>query len=133
MNRDIVLKTLYSLLGSFQFFDAMLCELTACISKHGIELAVFNKLMLRLKQLGSLGQGASKLDGFERIDETIYSLHLQGTGFNIRILYAFLPNEQPVLLLAFHERSGHRRTDYTPHLDPAKERFLSIKEAYENE
>lgn len=133
MTEDAVLKFLYYLLGSFQYCEAMVEELSCCIAKHGNEKRVFNMLIKRLRQLADLGEIAIKLDGFERIDETIYSLHLQGNDYNIRILYSFLPNKEPVLLLAFPERSNHRNTDYTTYLDPARDRFHAVMEEYEND
>ncbi|MBR2365794.1 MAG: hypothetical protein IKM36_03560 [Oscillospiraceae bacterium] len=133
MNKDNVLKILYALLGSFRVFESLIEEFTQCIAAGGAEKSVIKKLTLRLKQLSLLGKSAITLEEFERINETIYSMHVQGKGFNIRILYSFLPNGEPVLLLAFHERAGHRSTDYTPYLKPAAERFRVMKEEYENE
>lgn len=59
-------------------------------------------------------------------------MHLAGRGFNIRILYAFLPNRQPVLLSAFHERAGKTKTDYTTYIPEANRRFEEMGKDYDN-
>ena len=73
--------------------------------------------------LALLGVNSKDLDGFEHIGQGIYSMRLHAKGYNIRILYGFLSDEKPVLLLAFYERAGKRKTDYTPYLDPARKRL----------
>ena len=65
---------------------------------------------------------------FENIGGGLYSMHLAGKGFNLRILYAFLANQSPVLLLAFHERAGKRKTDYSGYIPQAAERLRQKKE-----
>ncbi len=57
-------------------------------------------------------------------------MHLTGKGFNLRILYAFLANQSPVLLLAFHERAGKRKTDYSGYIPQAAERLRQKKEEF---
>ena len=54
---------------------------------------------------------------------------LKGSNFNIRILYAFLPDGAPILLVGFGERSGKRVSSYESYIPVAKERLNHILEA----
>lgn len=105
-------------------------ELLALIAESGVEEAVFRLILLRLHMLQALGVEATRHKEFEPIKSGLYSMHLAGKGFNIRILYSFLPNRKPVLLLAFYEREGKRKTDYTPYIDPALSRLQRFKEEF---
>ena len=69
---------------------------------------------------------------FENIGQGLFSMHLTGAGFNIRVLFAFLSNNQPVLLHAFEEKQGKRRTDYSSHIPPALLRLSQTKEDFKN-
>lgn len=133
MNKECVIDWLLSHLGTFGYNDRFLTELGNLIAASGIEKRFFSLMVARLKQLSCLGINAANLEEFENIGGALYSMHISGKGFNIRILYSFLPNREPVLLLAFHERAGKNKTDYTPYLEPAKQRLQAMKEAFNNE
>jgi hypothetical protein len=102
-------------------------DLTDIIVGSGYELKFFTLLVVRLKFLYEQGIDAIKHQEFEALGNGLFSMHLSGKGFNVRILYAFLPDRRPALLLGFHERAGKRKTDYTSYLEPAKQRLLDIK------
>lgn len=133
MNKDKVLEFLRKYLGEYRCFDLLIAELCDLMAKSGNEPEVFRLLVLRLKQLSTLGHNATNMEEFENIGRGIYSMHLSGKGYNIRILYGFLTNNMPCLLLAFYERGGKRKTDYTSYLDPAAMRLSKMKEDFENE
>ena len=80
-----------------------------------------------------MGIQATVLREFEPLGGGLYSMHLSGQGYNIRILYGFMPNGQPVLLLAFHERAGKAKTDYSSHIPEAQKRFAEYKKGYDHE
>lgn len=130
MNKDEVLRYLQNYFASIDTSEELLPELLALIGKSGIEKAVFKLIMLRLHILQSLGVNATQHKEFEPIESGLYSTHLTGRGFNIRILYSFLPNRKPVLLLAFYEREGKNNTDYTPYIKPALSRLQQLKEEF---
>jgi hypothetical protein len=132
MNKDDVLTYLCRLLGSICYVEDMLQELLKLIAGSGSEVSVFALLIKQLHILAEEGTQAVQFKEFENIGNGIYSMHLTGKGFNIRILYGFLPNREPVLL-AFHERAGKKKTDYTGYLAPAKTRLESKKEEYNRE
>lgn len=60
-------------------------------------------------------------------------MHLSSRGFNARIMYAFLPNHEPVLLHAFYEKAGKKRTDYTGKVELALSRLEVMREELKNE
>lgn len=125
MNRDDAFKILWATFKSYWVCKALCSDLIACISGSGWEKQFFNLLLTRLKYLKEHGVHATKHKEFELLGETngLYSMHLFGKGFNIRILYAFAPNNRPVLLLGFFERSGKKKTDYTQYITLAQQRL----------
>ena len=130
MNIDEVRRYWMDYLESIEVSDTLVSELVKIVAETGNELSVFKIFIQRLSFLQSLGALAVRHKEFESIGDGLFSMHLAGTDFNIRILYSFLPNRQPVLLLAFYERGGKRKTDYTPYKDPALSRLKQIKEEF---
>ena len=132
MNRELFMLRLLHAFDHYLFFDALIPEIMDCLSKSGKEESFLNLLVKRLYQLSALGfRACDLLEEFENLGGGLYSMHLAQKEYNIRILYAFLQNGQPVLLLSFYERAGKKRTDYTPYLPPALDRFKRMKEVYE--
>lgn len=123
MNKENVLSYLMRQLGDILTTRNLIPELVAILSESGNEAAFFKQLAKCLRILAIKGICAIELDGFENIGQGIFSMRLPAKGYNIRILYGFLPNSKPVLLLAFYERGGKRKTDYTPYLEPARKRL----------
>lgn len=127
MNKDDVLRFLMSALSSIQVADELIPELIALLAGTGSENSIFNLLLMRLSFLQNLGAKAVQHKEFEAIGNGLYSMHLTGKGFNIRILYSFLPDRSPILLCAFYERGGKRKTDYTPYKGSALSRLERFK------
>ncbi len=128
MNKEDVLRQLRSFFAGIDLFPDLPFELVALIAGSGCEAAVFRILAMRLRMLQILGPDAVQHKEFENIGGGIYSMHLTGKGFNLRILYSFLPNQAPVLLLAFYERGGKRKTDYSGFIPQAEARLRQMKE-----
>ena len=137
MNREDVLAFLTTILSAIMTHDVLISELSNMIGRSGFERKFFNALMARLKYLENFGATAIKhREWFESLShqaEGLYSMRLKDSHFNIRILYAFLPDGHPVLLVAFKERSGKRVSSYEAYTPIAKERLAYILEAYEHE
>lgn len=133
MNRETLMIYLLSFLSDFEMVDSLITNLLDIAAGSGYEAALIKLLVKRLGQLSALGVSAVNLEEFESIGNGLFSMHLAGKGFNIRILYSFLPNRQPVLLLAFYERAGKKNTDYTPYIPTAVALLDSKKEAYYHE
>lgn len=133
MNKESVLQLLLCHLGEFRYHSGLLSELLELLANTGIEKYFFKQFIKRLSILARFGINAVVHEEFENIGQGIYSMHLSAKGYNIRVLYGFLPNSMPVLLLAFYERSGKRKTDYSLHLSPAKNRLQEEGERFNNE
>lgn len=133
MRRENIINYLLSYLSSFSYHYRFFDEIIDLIAGSGQELAFFKLFVARLKVLSDIGRESLQLKEFELLKGCdLYSMHLSSANFNYRVLYSFLPNGQPVLLLAFFKRSGKKKTDYTPYIEPALSRFAEMKEEYEN-
>lgn len=130
MNRDEVLRYWMNCFSSIEVSDYLVPELVSLIAESGSESAIFRILIMRITMLQSLTVNAVQHKEFESIGDGLFSMHLAGKGFNIRILYSFLPDRSPVLLLAFYERGGKRKTDYSEYIAPALSRLNKIREEY---
>ena len=131
MNKETVLNYLLSILeGAVEYLPIMLTELKDILSRSGYEQKFGAQLFARLNMLRALGADVIKAKEFERIDDTIYSMHCTGTEYNIRILFAFTENGLPLLLLAFFERGGKRKTDYAQYIPAAYTRLEEYNETH---
>lgn len=59
-------------------------------------------------------------------EQLFFSLHLSAKNFNIRFIMTFHNNQQPVLLVAFYERAGKTKTDYSQYENIVKTRYAEI-------
>ena len=130
MNKDEALHLFFNLFEGIDATDEMTTAFFDIISKTGHEEDIFRMLVLRLKILSDLGINATRHKEFENIGNGLFSMHLAGNGFNIRILYALQSNQQPVFLLTFYERGGKRRTDYSAQIPKALELLKKYKEEH---
>ena len=133
MNKDQVLETLKEYLTQIIYHSLLLSELISCISKSGIERKFFTLLLVRLNMLSCDGiLVADKYKEFESLGNRLFSMHLAGNGFNVRILFFFLPDSRPVLLSAFQEQAGKKKTDYSSHIPVAEKRKKEMEGKYYN-
>ena len=133
MNKQDILNELDRFFYSVLVHPDLIGELTRLIFNSGFEAKFFALLVTRLQQLAVYGVRAIILKEFELLGDGLYSMHLSGKGFNIRILYGFLKNNQPVLLLSFYERAGKSKTDYSSHIPVASERLLEFRKGFDHE
>lgn len=136
MNRDSILSYLEEYLGTFRCHASLFGDIVDIIARSGYERSFFALLIVQLRILAAQGQNAIQFPGFERLkhaDGELYSMHLDGRDFNLRILYSFLPDHTPVLLTTFFERAGKRTSDYTPYIPAAKERLDHERRLFDNE
>ena len=133
MNRDSALQLLLQHLSNILCHSAFIPGLLSLIAGTGFEEKFFRLLVARLQMLSSRGINATAAKEFEPLGAGLYSMHLTGRGFNIRILYGFLPNRQPVLLSSFHERGGKKATDYSTYIPEAQNRLNEIRKDFKNE
>lgn len=113
MNHDSVLKLLAIKLSLIVYHTKILQDLTALIAGSGCEEKFFTTLQ------------ATRHKEFEALkgEDGLFSMHISVRDLNVRILYAFSPQNTPILLLAFHERAGKRKTEYSAYTGPARERL----------
>ena len=136
MNRDSILAYLEEYLGTFRCHASLFGDIMDIIARSGYERSFFTLLIVQLRILAAQGPNAIQFPGFERLKHAggeLYSMHLDGRDFNLRILYSFLPDRTPVLLTTFFERDGKRTSDYTPYIPAAKERLDHERRLFENE
>ena len=128
MNKKEFLEKLILALHTFVLHPALISEIVNELKQSGNEKSFLSILVARLKFLHEEGVQATKHKEFEPISDGIYSFHVTGKGFNIRILYSFLSDQRPALLMAFHERAGHNATDYSGKTPVAVERLKELEE-----
>lgn len=136
MNKDGVIVCLEEYLGTFRCHASLFSEIAGIVARSGYERAFFVLLIAQLGILAAQGADAIRFPGFERLKHSggeLYSMHLDGRDFNLRIVYSFLPDRAPVLLTAFFERGGKRTSDYTPYIPTAKERLDFERSLFNNE
>lgn len=133
MNKKDVMARLLALLNNILSYSGLQNELLPLIAGSGFEAKFLALFVSRLQSLASLGIQATVMREFEPLGGGLYSMHLSGKGFNIRILYGFLPNGQPALLLAFHERAGKYKTDYSTRIPIAQLRLAEMRKEFDHE
>lgn len=133
MNKKTVIDMLHDVLYTVVAHVELIGELSKEIAGSGIGMKVITLLVARLQALAARGIRATVMQEFEALGEGLFSMHIAGKGFNIRILYGFLPNGQPVLLRAFHERGGKKNTDYSSHIPVASDRLEEMRKEFRNE
>lgn len=130
MNKDQLLRMLDAFLSKSELYyhEALLNDLLSLLRKSGIEAEFLKEFIKMQVQYNALGRThAEQLRQYERIDERLYSLHIdKGKKFNIRILYAYHSmTGQRILLHAFWER---RSRDYESAIAVAYARLNDLEE-----
>lgn len=133
MNKNDVLKMLQGIFRTILHHLDLPAELIGLIAGSGIENKFIALFTARLQQLAARGVHATVMKEFEVIGDGLYSMHLTGRGFNIRILYGFMSNGQPALLHAFYERGGKTKTDYSSHIPIGSIRLAEMKKEFDYE
>ena len=130
MNRKEIITMLLKLFEQFQndiyFHPSLLKEILALLNKSGYESDFFRILVVRLQALADLGIDVYTQKEFENIGGGLFSMHLTGKGFNLRILFAFQPDKTPALLTCFNERQGKRVSSYDPYIRIANQRLKEV-------
>lgn len=130
MDKSELLRQLCETLSAFRVYGTFSDELKQLIKHTGSDQRFLAKFLERLKFLKEHGVNAIvRHNEFERLNNDIYSFHITGKNYNIRILYTFL-EDNTVLLLPFFERSGKRATNYfkkIPEAENRKEQLEGLK------
>lgn len=123
MNKQQLILLLMESFSGIDIHQQCIKELLGLIVKSGREAKFLTLFRIRIIRLLEMRAEAVRDKEFESIGDGLFSMHISGAGFNIRILYSFLPDRRPILLLAFYERGGKKKTDYTTHIPPAVDRL----------
>lgn len=131
MNKDDALAKLLEIVGLCLIDEMFVDELLNIIKNSGVENSILNMLLYDIRILLEFKENARlvKPKRFEKLKTCeLYSIIIKAEH-NIRILYHFI-NERPILLLAFYERSGKKRTDYSNKINEAEKRLKKANNTY---
>ena len=114
MNTEDMLKELASLLNSFFIHPKFLEELRTLLKTDlkGKESIFFKILTTQLSNIKNFGSKIYTIDSNEILqgaDGHYYSIHLQKSQFNVRLIVYINDENIPYFLCAFNERSGKNR------------------------
>ena len=128
MNTNDMLAILAELFDSFSFHELFLEELGSLLKKDlkGKENRFFKMLSTQLNHIRTFGRAIYTVDGHEILqgaDGHYYSIHLQQSQFNVRLLVQISDDDTPYFLCAFNEKSGKRKTDYSAYTKVMQERL----------
>ena len=92
----------------------------------GKESIFFKILTTQLSNIKNFGSKIYTIDSNEILqgaDGHYYSIHLQKSQFNVRLIVYINDENIPYFLCAFNERSGKNRTNYSTYTTVMKERI----------
>ena len=143
MNKRKALELLVAYLDEYEdkfiFHDQFLQELTKMVTGElkGNENDFFKLLAKQLMFIDSMREQVDDADGNEKLrhfpEGDWYSIHVSTKATNGRLLIRFLDDHRPVFLVCFNEKSGKRTSGYEQYKDVVVNRFMEIKEEWENE
>ena len=119
---------LASFLNSFLIHPKFLEELRTLLKTDlkGKESIFFKILTTQLSNIKNFGSKIYTIDSNEILqgaDGHYYSIHLQKSQFNVRLIVYINDENIPYFLCAFNERSGKNRTNYSTYTTVMKERI----------
>lgn len=130
MNKIKLIKELESNFDSFSVHPELVTDLISLLSRSGTEKSFLSKLKYALNFLKRFGVTAhmQPTDQFEKLLEAsnLFSMHIEGKTFNIRILYSFA-DDGTILLHGFYERAGKQKTDYSTAIPIAQRRLAEME------
>lgn len=132
MNTKEALSILIRELGEFPVHPRFMDELISLLKKElkGKEARFFKLLITQLKNVKDFGIMVHTVDNNEKIhggDGHFYSIHLQQSQFNVRLLVYICDDGTAYFLSAFYERSGKRASDYTKNITVLSTRLEEMK------
>lgn len=128
MKTKEMLNMLARQFSGFYCHPLFLKELKQILEKNvkGKEAQLFKQLTAQLENIKCMGRLVSQADHNEIIkgaDGHYYSIHLENSQYNVRLLIYITDNSTPYFLCAFYERSGKSYTDYSKHISVLAERL----------
>lgn len=131
MNTKNAIEQLSIYLDDFQVHPRFIKELSDLLKKElkGKEQKFFTLLITQLKNIQEFGPLIHTIDSNEKLlkcNGNFYSIHLQQSQFNIRLLVHITDSDRQ-LLVAFYERSGKKSTNYTQYIKVLENRLNDLK------
>ncbi len=134
MKTKEALKLLASSLqgNDFTFHVKFIHELSEllCNDLKGKESKFFKCLETQLQNIRDHRARIHLVDGHEQLkgfDGHYYSIHVQNSNFNIRLLIHIDDDNSISFLCAFYERGGHANTNYEKHKPVLMPRLQELK------
>lgn len=131
---DLLIKHLteYNTQG-FIFHSDFIKELRELITKHsaGHEKELFNIMIKQFGFVNTFNTMVNTTDSNEILkglknEMDFYSLHIENKFLNFRLLMTFTPENTPVFLVAFFEKSGKKVSSYDKYKPVLKTRYNQI-------
>lgn len=138
MNTKEAFHKLLDIFGDFTIHKSFLAEINKLLKKElsGKEEPFFRMLVAQLNNLKIFGHMIHTIDGHEKLkglDGHYYSIHLQQSQFNVRLLVYINDSNNIYFLSAFYERSGKKSTDYSTHTSVLEQRLNELLGVDNNE
>ncbi|MCD8326181.1 MAG: hypothetical protein LUC90_05710 [Lachnospiraceae bacterium] len=137
MNKKEAFDLLCETLTDYSFHPLFLKELGELLNKDlkGKEKVFFKCLTVQLNYINTFGTMVHTTAGHEQIhgfNGCYYSIHVEQSQFNVRLLVHIDGVSSPVFLCAFYERSGHRATSYERYTSVLENRYNEMQEGNSN-
>lgn len=138
MNTKEALKQLNEAFNNCKVHKSFIKEISSLLKKElsGKEKTFFKILFTQLAHINTFGRMIYTVDGHERLkgtDGLYYSIHLQQSQFNVRLLIRITESNTVYFLCAFYERSGKKNTDYSTYTNILDQRFAELLGGDNNE
>ena len=131
MNKKELLEYLSELLGDYYCHPKFLRELKDVLHKNlsGKENQFFKILYQQLVNINNLKRMIYQADSHEVLKHAsrpYFSIHLQNSQFNVRMLIHITADGVPLFLAVFYERQGKRATDYSQWISVLDQRLMEM-------
>ena len=138
MNTREILNELAKLFSNFIMHKRFIKELKDLLSTklRGKEASFFDCLATQLRNIKDFGVLVDRTDKNEKIkgfDGHYYSIHLQKSQFNVRLLVYINDDSTPFFLCAFYEEEGKKRTSYSHYTSTLETRYNELLGGGEDE
>jgi len=138
MNTKEILTELAKLFNGFIIHERFIKELRDLLltKLRGKEASFFNCLTTQLRNIKDFGVLVDRTDNNEKIkgyDGHYYSIHLQKSQFNVRLLVYINDDSIPYFLCAFYEEEGKRHTSYSQYTSTLENRYEELLGGDEDE
>lgn len=138
MKTKEILEELAKLFTGFIFHKRFIKELRDLLSSKlkGKEAQFFECLATQLRNIKDFGILVDQTDNNEKLkgyDGHYYSIHLQKSQFNVRLLVYITNDSTPYFLSAFYEEAGKARTSYSSYTSAMVDRYQDLIGGDDNE